>query len=81
MTITWVTLLLHTLMLLWLLHHQELLPTSDSNLATSLMKLFGMLMHEHCQDDKQARENKNLKNWIVVSSAFSGRAVPVCCSG
>lgn len=53
-----------------LLHHQELLPTSDSNLTTSLMKLFGMLMHDHCQDDKQAKENKNLKNWIVVSCAF-----------
>ena len=31
------------------------------------MKLFGMLMHDHCQDDKQAKENKNMKNWIVVS--------------
>ena len=46
---------------------QELLPTTISNLTTSVMKLFSMLMHDHCQDDKEAKENKNLKNWIVVS--------------
>ena len=34
-----------------------------------------MLMHDHCQDDKQAKENKNMKNWIVVSLASTVHCV------
>ena len=45
---------------------KELVPTSDSNLAMSLMYLFEMLMHEAVQDEKAARDNKNLKSWIMV---------------
>ena len=45
---------------------QELVPTSDGNLVRSLMYLFSMLLHEAVEEEKAARENKNLKTWIVV---------------
>ena len=47
----------------WLL--QELVPTSESNLARSLMYIFEMLMSEACEDEK-ATKDKNFKSWIVV---------------
>ena len=45
---------------------KELVSTSDSNLTMSLMYLFQMLLSEAVADEKTARENKNLKIWIVV---------------
>ena len=50
---------------------KELVTTSDGNLSMSLMYLFEMLMHEAVQDEKEARNNKNLKSWIVVGHAHS----------
>ena len=45
---------------------QELVPTSDSNVVRSLMYMFEILMKEASEDEKTARDNKNLKIWIVV---------------
>ena len=53
------------------LFSQELVPSSDSNLTRSLMYLFEMLMKEACAEEKTARENKNLKIWIVVRQSKS----------
>lgn len=50
----------------WFPLSQELVPSSDSNLTRSLMYLFEMLMKEACAEEKAARENKNMKIWIVV---------------
>ena len=62
--------LVRPILIIWVVSHsQELVPTSDSNLAKSLMYLFEMLMKEACEDEKTAKENKNLKIWIVVGNA------------
>ena len=42
------------------------MATSESNLACSLMYMVEMMMSEACEDEKTAKENKNLKIWIVV---------------
>ena len=48
---------------------KELVTTSESNLTRSLMYLFEMLMADAVKDEKVAKENKNLKSWIVVREA------------
>ena len=49
---------------------KELVSTSESNLTRSLMYLFQMLMTEASKDPQQAKDNKNFKSWIVVSTLF-----------
>ena len=52
--------------LLVFVHKQlrELVPTSDSNLVSSLMKLFQIMMKE---DEENPLEQKYMKAWITVS--------------
>ena len=45
---------------------KELVVTSESNLTRSLMHFFVMMMSEAVREEKAARENKNLRPWIVV---------------
>lgn len=45
---------------------KELVVTSESNLARSLMYLFEMLMKDASKDPQEAQDNKNFKSWIVV---------------
>lgn len=42
---------------------REIVPTSDSSLATSLMKLFQIMMKE---DEENPLDQKYMKPWITV---------------
>ena len=46
----------------------ELVPTSEANLTRSLMYMFDMMMSSAVEDEKAARENKNLRVWMTVST-------------
>ena len=45
---------------------QELVTTSESNLARSLMYIFEMLMSDACEDENAAKD-KNFKSLVIVS--------------
>ena len=45
-------------------HLRELVPTSNSNLVSSLMKLFQIMMKE---DEDNPLDQKYMKVWITVS--------------
>ena len=44
------------------------MPTSEANLTRSLMYMIDMMMSSAVEDEKAAKENKNLRVWIIVCS-------------
>ena len=46
------------------------MPTSEANLTRSLMYMFDMMMSSAVEDEKAARENKNLRVWMTVSTSL-----------
>ncbi|CAI8001099.1 Dynein heavy chain 7, axonemal, partial [Geodia barretti] len=51
-------------------HLKELVPTSEANLTRSLMYMFDMMMSSAVEDEKAARENKNLRVWMTSTFLF-----------
>lgn len=45
--------------------------TSDSNLMTSLMHMFTMMMTDALEDEASAKDSKNVKIWIVVHYSYT----------